>query len=278
MGIMATGIGAGGLVIAPFVGGYLIPNFGWSTSYIVSALLTWVITIPLALFILKAKPADMGLYPDGVDSVEAETSAKASPSASGGLTPKMALATSAFWLITVTLVISSFSQLGIIQNQVPYLEDVGFPVVTAAAALGTIGLGSLIGKFGFGWLCDQIPPKYAYSIGLGLMLVGTFMLMDVGPSSPPATIWLYAIIMGLGVGSWLPTSSLLTSTNFGLVSYGAIWGLINGFHGIGAAMGPMVVGYIYDITGTYDRAFIIALALLAVSIATILAVRHPKSP
>ncbi|MFC1983685.1 MFS transporter [Chloroflexota bacterium] len=277
MGMMSTGIGAGGFAIAPFIGGYILPTFGWKGGYIASALLTWIVTIPLALFVLKSKPADMGLYPDGVDSVEAETLAKASYQASGGLTPKVALATSAFWLMTITLSISAFSQLGIVQNQVPYLEDIGFPVVMAATALGTIGLGSLIGKFIFGWLCDHIPPKYACAMGCGLMLVGASIIMNVGPSSSHATIWIYAIVMGLGIGSWLPTSSLLTSTNFGLGSYGAIWGLINGFHGIIAAMGPMTMGYIYDTTGSYDQAFIIALVLLAISIVTILLVRRPKS-
>jgi len=150
-------------------------------------------------------------------------------------------------------------------------------VVMAATALGPIGLGSLIGKFIFGWLCDQIPPKYACAIGCGFMLAGAFIIKNIGPTSPPTIIWIYAVIMGLGIGSWLPTSSLLTSTNFGLGSYGAIWGLINGFHGIVAALGPMVMGYIYDTTGTYNLAFNIALVLLATSVVTILLVRRPKS-
>jgi len=49
-------------------------------------------------------------------------------------------------------------------NQVPHLQDIGFPVVTAAAALGTTGLGSIVGKLLFGWLCDRILAKYAWSI------------------------------------------------------------------------------------------------------------------
>lgn len=65
IGIMSSGIGAGGVVLAPLVGGYLIPNFGWRASYLVLAALTWVLVIPLALLVIKTKPADMGLYPDG---------------------------------------------------------------------------------------------------------------------------------------------------------------------------------------------------------------------
>ncbi len=91
---MSVGIGAGGFVLAPLVGGYLIPNFDWRASYFALALLTWVVSIPLALLVIKTKPADMGLYPDGVEATEAVAEAEASPSE--GLTLKMALGTSAF--------------------------------------------------------------------------------------------------------------------------------------------------------------------------------------
>lgn len=277
IGIMGIGIGLGGLAMAPLIGVYLIPNFGWRASYLVMAVITWVITIPLALVVIKTKPADMGLYPDGVEDQEALAEAKASPSTPGGLTLKMALATSAFWLITVSFLTSGFSEVSIIQNQVPYLEDIGFPMAMVAAAFGAVGFGSAIGKFGFGWLCDWIPPKYACSIGLGFIFVAIILLMNVSPASPPALIWIYVGIMGLGLGSWLPTMSMLTSATFGLASYGAVWGLISGIHGIGTAVGPMVAGYIHDTTGTYQLAFIIALVLIAVAIFTVLTVRRPKS-
>jgi len=277
IGIMGVGIGAGGLVMAPLVGNYFIPSFGWSKSYLILGVLSGVITIPLALMVIRTKPADMQLYPDGVESAEAETLAQPLPLTSNGFTLRMVLATSAFWLIAVSYLVSSFSFAGILQNQVPYLEGTGFPITIAATAFGAVGLGSAVGKFGFGWLCDQIRPKYACSIGLALGLAAILTLMNVNPASPPAMIWLYAIIMGLGVGSWLPTMSMLTSTAFGLTSYGAIWGLITCIHGAGSTVGPMVVGYIYDTTGNYNQAFIIALALLAVAIATILAMRRPKS-
>jgi MFS family permease len=277
IGIMATGIGAGGFALAPIVGGYLIPNFGWRVSYVALALLTWTL-IPLALLVIRTKPADMGLYPDGAEAPEVVAEAKTSLSATGGLSLKTALATSAFWLIAVSFLTSAFGHVGVIQSQVPYLEDVGFPVAAAAAALGTVGLGSLIGKFGFGWLCDRIDAKYACCIGLVLQLASIIILMNVGEASPPAIIWLYAILMGLGVGSWLPTMSMLTSTNFGLASYGTIFGMITLAHSIGTAAGPLMAGYTYDIMDTYHWAFIISLALYAIAIPTVLALRRPTSP
>ncbi len=278
IGMMSTGIGAGGLVLAPLIGGYLIPNFGWRVSYLVLAVLTCVLIAPLALLVIKTKPADMGLYPDGRQAPEAEAVTEASSSTTGGLTLKMALATSGFWLIAATFLANGFSQVGILQTLVPHLEDIGFPVAVAAGALGGIGFWSLIGKFGFGWLCDRIPAKYVGAISLGLQVVGTIILLNVRPALPLAIMWLYVVVMGLGVGGWLPTMSMLTSTNFGLAAYGAIFGAINFVQSIGAATGPLMAGYMYDIIGSYQRAFIIFLVLFAVAIPIILAMRHPKSP
>ncbi len=277
IGIMSTGIGAGGLALAPLIGGYSIPNFGWSASYLALALLTWIL-IPLALLVIRTKPADMGLYPDGVKAPEVAAEAEASLSTSEGLSLKMALATSAFWLIAVSFLTGSLGHVGIVQNTVPHLEDIGFPRAAAATALGVLGLGSLIGKFGFGWLCDQIQAKYAWCIGLGLQLAAIFILMSVGPASPRTIIWLYAIVMGLGVGGWLPTMSMLISTNFGLASYGAIFGVITLAQNIGTATSPLMVGYMYDTMNTYHWAFLICLTINAVAIPTALLIRRPKSP
>ncbi len=278
LGIMSSGIGAGGLALAPLLGGYFIPNFGWRTSYLAMALLTWVLITPLVLLVMKTKPADVGLYPDGMEVPGAITVNPTLPPTTEGLTLKMALATPAFWLIGISFLINDFSQISVIQSQVPHLEDIGFPVATAAGALGGVGLGSLVGKFFFGWLCDQISPKYAFSIALVLVLTGITILMNIGPESSLAILWFYAIIMGLGQGGWLPSMSMLTSTNFGLASYGTIFGMLALIQSIGDATGPLMAGYMYDAMNTYHLAFIISIILCVVAIAAILMVRRPKSP
>jgi len=277
IGVMSTGIGIGGFALAPLVGGYVIPSFGWRISYRVLAMLTWVLIIPLALLVMKTKPADMGLYPDGRQAPDAMTGAEASFSTAKGLTLRMALATSAFWLICISFLLNQFSQIGLVQNQVPHLEDIGFPVVTAATALGFVGLASAVGKFGFGWLCDRIPAKYACSIGLGFMLTGLIIFMNIKPTSPVTMVWLYAFNTGLGSGSWLPTMSMLISTNFGLAAYGTIFGVVSLFQNLGMAVGPLMAGYMYDTMNTYHLAFIIFLVLFGIAILAMLAVRRPKA-
>jgi MFS family permease len=139
-----------------------------------------------------------------------------------------------------------------------------------------VGLFSLIGKFFFGWLCDRIEAKYVCTMGLGVQLIGISILMTVRPESHAATLWIYAVVIGLGVGSWLPAMSMLVSTNFGLTAYGTIFGMISFCQALGAAAGPLMGGYVYDATGSYRLAFFIFLALYAVAIPTILAARKLK--
>ena len=103
-------------------------------------------------------------------------------------------------------------------------------------------------------------------------------IMSVRPASPMAIIWLYAVTMGLGMGSWLPTMSMLVSTTFGLASYGVIFGVVSLFQSIGVATGPLVAGYMYDIMNTYHWFFILSLALCVTAIFAVLPVRRPKSP
>ena len=275
VGIMSAGLGGGGFVLAPLIGAYLIPEFGWRASFLALAMITWML-IPLALLVLKTKPEDMGLYPDGGQTPELKIGNVAPGLTSQGLTLKMAVATSSFWLIAISFFSHLFSEVGILQNQVPYLEDIGFPLAKASTAFGVVGLCSLVGKFGFGWLCDRIQAKYACAIGLGFQLAGLSILLSARSTSPMAILYLYAVIMGLGAGSWLPAMSMLVSTNFGLVAYGTIFGTINFSQSLGSAAGPLMAGYIFDAMGNYNWAFVIFLISYAVAIPTVLAARRPK--
>ncbi len=276
VGIMSAGIGAGGFVLSPLIGGFLIPNFGWRIAYRAMAVLAVALVIPLAALVIKSRPAEKGLYPDGEPVPGVPDPAENQYSHTNGPTLKTAIATAAFWLIAISFLVGNFIQAGILQTQVPHLADIGFPVALAAGALGAVGFGSTIGKFVFGWLCDRISPKYAWAIGLILQAGSLLILMSVKPTTPLAIIWLYTILMGLSAGAWLPTMSMLVSTSFGLGAYGTIFGAASFFQSMGVATGPLMTGYMFDTLGNYRLAYIIVLALHAIALPTALFVRRPR--
>jgi MFS family permease len=276
IGIMSTGIGLGILVLAPLIGSFLIPTFGWNISYAALGLFNLSL-IPLAIFVVRTKPSDMGLNPDGVVYDKSLAEMEASRITTGGLNLKMALGTSAFWFLCIAFLFNGFSAMGVIQNQVPHLQDRGFSLILASSAVTGLGLGSAIGKFFFGWLCDIIKAKQACALSLALLVIATIALILIKPGTPMAIIWLYAIVLGLGSGGWLPTMAMMVNRNFGPASYGAIFGMISLAQAIGVAAGPLFGGYMYDTMNTYHWAFIIMVSLYAIAIPAVLAVRRPKS-
>ena len=218
----------------------------------------------------------MGLLPDGapLGEVAVETNKKAA--ATQGFTTKMAVATTTFWFIGIAFLVHGFTHVSIIQTQGSHLQDIGFPFATAATALSSVGLGSLTGKFFFGWLCDRIQAKFAFAIGLALELIAFIILINMTSSTPLSIVWIYAVLLGFGMGAWLPTMAILVSSNFGLVSFGTLVGIMTMAQNIGASTGPMFAGRMFDAMQTYHQAFIILAILHAIAIPVILLSRPPR--
>jgi MFS family permease len=277
LGIMSGGIGLTGIVLVPLTAVYLIPHFGWGTTYSIMALLTGTVILPLSFFVLRTKPADLGLYPDGVKETEDIGATEGRVSVPKAISLKVAVATSAFWLIALSLAFNH-THVGVFQSVFPHLGDLGFPVSTAASVMSVCGAMGCTGMFLFGWLCDRIAPKRAAAIGLALIILGISLLVIVGPSSPPGLLYLFAAVMGLGTGSWMPTMSMLTSTTFGMASYGAIFGTMSFFQYAGAALGPLITGYSYDAFHSYHRGLIAILLMVATAIPLVLAVPKRAIP
>ena len=234
-------------------------------------------SIPLALLVVRTKPSEKGLYPDGAARPPEVVPGTAGALEAPSFTLKQATHTPAFWLIVLSFLFGCFSSMGLTQAPVPFFEDIGYPTQTAAAALGVMGVGSAIGKVVFGWLCDRMQPKYAWAIGQTLQLGSAIVLLSISADSSSALIWAWAVLLGLGVGAWLPTLSMLGSTNFGLLAYGAIFGALNLAQSTGTATGPFFAGLMYDATGTYHWVFVTFALMYAVGIPAILLVKRPKA-
>ncbi len=278
LGLMGAGIGAGGVVMAPFIG-YMLARFDWRAAYVSMAILILAVAIPLALGVVRTRPSDMGLYPDGDRAPAGDPGdATLGGGEKEGFTLQQALRTRAFWLMAVAFAFSNFANMGTIQNSAPFLADIGYPTATGASALGAIAFGSGTGKLFFGWLCDKMRASHVCAIGIALQLSGVLLLLTVRADSPLAVIWIYALLLGLGVGAWLPSLSMLGSTNFGLLFYGAVFGALNMAQSMGTSTGPLFSGLVHDVTGSYVGAFTTAAVLLAIAIPTVLLVKKPVLP
>ncbi len=278
VGLAGVGFGAGGFIMPLFVGGYLIPHFGWRVAYRVLGLLVSTIIIPLVTIVVKARPEELGLQPDGGEIPPEEVATKAPPrKPEEDLSLKEALKTRNFWLIALTGMAFGFSSQPLIQHQVAHLQDIGFPMAIAASALSAVGITNAISKVWFGFICDRIHPKYSRVMGLAFLLIALIILMNLSSASGVVAVWVYAIFVGLSMGSWLPSMSMLVSTSFGLTAYGVIFSMTGFFNMLGGASGPLFAGYIFDTQKSYHLAFIIFAVLSALATVVAFFIRPPKS-
>lgn len=272
LGVGSIGIGLGGFILAPTIAKYILPEFGWRGSYMALGVSACVITLFLAKFVIKDKPSDIGLFPDGA----LEKDEKAEVTKLVGMSRKQASKTSAFWALVVGFFFFGFVTFGVLQNQVPHLSDIGIDLVMAAGALGTIGMMSALGKFVFGWLCDILPIKIISTIGTVLLLFGVVLLMSINANSSKFLIYAYAVVFGLGVGAWMPIMSIQIAANFGTKYFASIYGLIFMFKAIAESIGPLAAANIFDRTGSYTGIFTFFIIAAGISLVAFLFVKKPN--
>lgn len=268
IGIATMGIGGGGMVFAPLFGSWIIPHFGWRTACLVFALLIFSIVIPLGIWMMRVESLGKS------NSTETDSKSKTTISQSevpGGWSSKMVLKTSAFWLIALAFALTNFCSVGMLQHYVNFFTDIGVATANAARVLGMVGIGSTIGKFFFGWLTDRIAPKYSAFASFLLIAAALIMLLVV---KYEVIMYPSGLSLGLGMGGWAPTMTMLTSDTFGLGLYSVILGMLLLFLGAGASIGPPVIGYLYDRMQTYDQALIMMLGLCVIGAVCVLGVRQ----
>ncbi|MFH0914571.1 MAG: MFS transporter [Chloroflexota bacterium] len=272
-GIALGGMGFGGLVLAPLLGNYLIPNLTWRGAYLALALLAPAVMLPLLFLVVRDHPHEKNLLAYGEEIAPKSGNQSHKAKQVTGLSLRETLRVPAFWIIVATAFVYGMSITGALQNQVSILSLKGFPAAEAVVAIGVIGLFSGAGKFLFGYLCDRIEPKYAAAISYAL--VGS-ALVALTQGTSTAYIWLYAMLMGLGQGGWAPNLAMLAANYFGLRNFGTVLGAMHLVFYVGEAIGPWLAGLVYDRTGGYLPVLMAFLILCFASVPVIALARRPS--
>lgn len=252
LGIAFAGTGLGSLIFVPLAN-LLIDNFGWRDAYLALALVCLIVLLPLMMFGLRRPPKAL------------------SPPTHTGLARlnwRALLRNPAFWALLLAAVMTMGPVRSLTVHQIAYMESAG---VERAAAANVVGLAGLLtsGFFvGLGWVSDRFGRATAYAIGAAGLFGAVGMLVVIRAVDAPLALILYALFFAMGEGARSSQTTALASDVFQRQGLGLINGLVGGLGGLGAALGPWLVGRLRDESGSYDGGLLVVVAMVVVSLIT----------
>jgi MFS family permease len=235
---------------------WLILTTGWRTTYMVIAAGILVIVLPLCLWVVRDSPESVGLSPDGVIP-KVGAGAVAAERVSAG----EALQTLAFWQLAGSFFTCGFSMSLLSAHGIPMLTDHGYSPMFASWALGVLGGSSIGFTVMLGALSDRFgrrPVLAAIYAGRVFIFAGFFLIRD-----DPTAILVVAVLGGITMAGTGSMTSALTADIYGRFSVSSVFGLIFLVHQTGAALGSALAGVLFETTGGYGAAFVMACAFLA---------------
>jgi MFS family permease len=250
--------------MAPAITG-LIEGLGWRLTYVVLGISILVISL-IAVQFLRSNPGEMGLQAYG-ESKNASQVKK-----NRELSLKQAYHTRQFWMVCLIYFCFGLLHLSVMVHIVPHAIGMGISAIQASIILSIMGGVSFAGRLIMGSVSDRIKVKNGAIISLALLTVGLLWLQQ---TDSLLEYYAFAVIFGLGYGGLSCMQSLLAVELFGLSAVGVITAIFSFGFNLGGSIGPVLSGYIYDISGSYRWAFIICLIF---SLVALLVSLYPKKP
>jgi MFS family permease len=272
MSLAFSGVGVGSMILLPWLQ-MLIGRSGWRAACWAMGLLVLLLLAPLNL-LLRRRPEEMGLEPDGDRATSGAAAARPSNVvdatwASVDWTLARAARTARFWWVATGYFLGLFAWYAVQVHQTKYLIEIGFSPRDAAWALGFVSLAGIPGQIVLGWLSDRIGREWVWTVGsLGFAICYSALLMLAASPTMPL---LYLMVTAQGMLGYGLTSVVgaIPAEIFQSRHYGSIFGTLMLSSIAGGAVGPWLTGVLYDRTGSYTVAFWIAIGCSVVSAVTI---------
>ena len=262
----------GGMILFPAVAALVIHLHNWQAAWFVLGILVIVIALaPVALLIIQL-PEDVGLYPDGASPPRDITTSSTDTSFNDPIwSLKEAISTRSLWILALATGSVYFIQSGTNLHQGAYFIDQGLSKGISNLAIIFSALGAAIGSLAWGWASEKLPIRYVFG-GVGLLMGVSIALFTFVDTEIEAFI--YASLFGAAVGGIIVVPPVAYADYFGRQSLGAIRGITEPFLALGQAIGSVLSGVIFDITGTYKGAFV-TYAILGIAVTFLLLFAKP---
>ena len=228
--------------IAPPLCNWLIEAYGWRQAYVLTGLGWGGMALVLCwLFLYDRKDRERIARPRGAAApVVTELP---------GLSIAEAWRSRALWAIAISTFVMMLLSLGLQIHQVPILTGAGISRANAAWLVSLFGVAGVVGKLVTGALLDRYRPNWIGGITLAANGLAFLFLLD--GVRTPGLIVAAILINGYSAGTKLQICTYLTSSYAGLRNLGAVFGAMYSLVALGSGLGPLVAGFVYDVTGGY---------------------------
>ena len=256
---------------------FLIDSMGWQDATLILGIIVLAVGLPLAA-IMRARPEDEGLLPDGDPprpGVTAPTASAAPTSpAYAGFTLREALSTRVFWVMSAAFLARNFVTTGFGFCFIPAIEDKGFTAAAGASVLIVFAVMTVPSRLTSGYLGDL----WRRNTVAGVMMAGiaASMLIMIWAETLVVIIvflFIYGSFWG-GIGGAM--SMALRGEFFGRRNFAAIASVTTLVIGLGEIAGPTAAGFIFEETGSFQLAFVAFAIAALVSAVGLLSLRPPR--
>jgi MFS family permease len=248
LGLAVAGNAIGVAVITPLAQ-WIIEGWGWRVAWFSISLVMVALLTPLAWVLVRRRPEDLGLYPDGDPEPRRVTSTESWPALEPlGWSLRSALRTPTYWLLVVSTMLPSFAVTGLSIHQIPLLIGNGIAPLGAALVVSLFGLTWVAACIGWGLIAERVPPRFA--LAGNYLLTGTCMLSLVWIHDLRLAL-VYGALYGMCNGGMSTLDALVWANYYGRRAVGAIRGSSRPFIVGAGAFGGGTAGWFYDTTGSY---------------------------
>ena len=276
MSVSSTGVSVGGVILSPLIS-KLVDIGGVELAAPMMGLLVIVVALPTLFLVIAWDPKDMGLKADGnlPPLPPSATTLLSDAVQQRRWTITEARRTIGFWAILIAFLLVLLAQTGYVFHQISFLEDRLGSRSTAAFALSVTALGSIVARLAVGVFADNIDKR---KLTVVLFVVQATAILLIIHTNNIAATWALTLVFGFTIGNVYMMQSLLVGELFGIVSFGAIFGVINLVGQVGAGAGPFGIGYLHDRTGGYGIPFTVTAILTYLAAGVILFARPRSKP
>ncbi len=252
----------------------LIDAANWRTAVLALSAAVFIFGALPSLKFLYPRPEALGLLPDG-DEVLPPDDTRPPPRREVSWTRRDAIRTRAFWLVTLAVSLMSLAGGAINLHQIPHLEDRGLSPDTAALVITVVAVFGGAGVLLEGYVDSKVGARWTMVVGLLGSAVGMVFLISVHGLGMAL---IFAVIYGLSFGIMVASNQVVFADYFGREALGAIRGAAAPIQLCLNAVGPVLAGAAYDLTGGYSAAFIPFMVAYIIAAGALVIATKPVPP